>query len=57
MHYNKYYTINDKKKIYKKINENDLLKLSNKLFTKKNCTVSLISDKKININIYKKLLE
>ena len=57
MNYNKYYTINDKKKIYKKINENDLLKLSNKLFTKKNCTVSLISDKKININNYKKLLE
>ena len=56
MNYNKYYTINYKKKIYKKINENDLLKLSNKLFTKKNCTVSLISDKKININTYKKLL-
>ena len=57
MHYNKYYTINDKKKIYKMINENDLLKLSNKLFTKNNCIVSLISDKKININNYKKLLE
>jgi len=56
IYYNKIYSINDTKKIYKSINENDLLNLSNKLFKKKNCTVSLITDKKININTYKNIL-
>lgn len=56
IYYNKTISISKMKSLYKNISKNDLIHYSNILFNKKNCSLTLITDKNINTKKYLDLL-